>query len=279
MQKRTIRLILFLFYCLALTGCHQQEVKKQIRFEVISSGLVIDSLAVHIANYKEDFNQWQSAYEQCLHDSLFRNAFYLGLQTNLGIGSISNQIVQNINRQITVLDTSANGNIMDILAINYSANCYAKMNLSKDLQDTFYNELIRNLNNSGNFKYLTSLVDSNQIAFKIGTLIDYSIRPDTLVSILHRTQDSTLLYFRKILTTPGNALLVRAGMIFGFYTEFHLKRKITPAEEDQFKKEVYFKLGDHGEQGIIKLMADQMVQVYINRNYTVFGQFYSFSSN
>lgn len=279
MQNKVFQIFLFLFSYVILTGCHQGEVKKEIRFEVINSDLVVDSLAAHIANYKEDFNIWQTAYEQCQHDSLFHNAFYLGLQTNLGIGSISNLIVQNINRQITVFDTSANGNIMDILAIHHSANCFAKINLSKDLQDTLYNELIRNLNLSGNYKYLTGLIDSNQIAFKIGTLIDYSIRPDTLVNILQRTQDSSLLYFRQILTTPGNALLVRAGMIFGFYSEFHLKRKITPAEEDQFNQEVFFNLGSHGEKGSIKLMADQILQVYINRNYTVFGQFYSFTPN
>ena len=107
-------------------------------------------------------------------------------------------------------------------------------------------------------------------------MTDYSIRPDTLVSILGRTQDSSLLEFKRILTTPGNALLIRAGMIFGFDSEFHLMRNLTPAEQEKFKNEVSFTSGTKGAKGSIKTLPNQNLRINIVRNYTVFGQFYVF---
>jgi hypothetical protein len=266
----------FIFIILSVTLLQCQSKPEQVRMhcELVSADKVIDSLSAHRANYKEDFSQWKAVYEQCIHDTLFPGAFYLGLQSGLGIGSVSNQIVQNLNGQITVLDTSGNRDILNIIAINKSANCFSKINLNRNLQDNFYSELIRNLRSSGSYAYLADAVDTNQIVFKISTLIDYAIRPDTLLSRLQTTKDSSLLYFRKILTTPGNALLARAAMIFGFSAEFHLKRRLTPAEENAFKNEVYFKQGDQVTNGSIRLMSDQSLQVAINKNYTVFGQFY-----
>ena len=276
MLKRANQLILYLFCVIAFVRCHSTPEKKGIHFEVLDAGPVNDSLSGHQTNYKEDFIQWKAVYERCLHDTLFPNAFYLGLQHNLGIGCISNQTVQNVNREITVLDTSGKSDIFDILAVNNSANCFSKINLNKNLQDTFYNELIRNLKEAGEYSYLSSLVDTSQITFNISTLIDYAIRKDSLINILQRTKDSSLLYFRQILTTPGNALLVRAGMIFGFDAQFYLKRKLSPEEADKLKNEVFFKLGDHGDKGNILLLPDQHVKVAINKNYTVFGEFYVF---
>ena len=257
--------------------CHSAPEKKEMHFEVLDVGIVNDSLSAHQANYKENFNIWKAVYEQCMHDSLFPNAFYLGLQHNLGIGSISNQTAQNINSPITVLDTSGKSDIFDIIAVNNSANCFSKINLNKDLQDSFYKELIRSLKNAGYYSYLSDLVDTNQITFKIGTLIDIAIRADSLVSLLQRTKDSSLLIFRQILTTPGNALFVRAGMIFGFDAQFHLKRKPTPEEVGKFKNEIFIKLDDKGDKGSIQLLPDQSLKVVVNKNYTVFGQFYVFN--
>ena len=247
-----------------------------MHFEKLDAAVVNDSLSSLQANYKEDFKIWKLVYERCMHDTLFSNAFYLGLQLNLGIGSISNQAVQNINKQITVLDTSGKSDILDIIAVNNSANCFSKINLNRNLQDSFYNELIRNLNNAGNYSYLSQLVDTNQITFEIGTLIDYSIRTDSLIGILERTKDSSLLIFKKILTTPGNALFVRAGMIFGFDAQFHLKRKLTPLEAGKLTNEIFFKLDDQGHRGSIEIMSDRRLKVVINNNYTIFGQFYIF---
>lgn len=276
MLKRDNQLILLFFCVITFMRCHSTPEKKEIHFEVVEAGPVNDSLSAHQANYKEDFILWKEVYETCIHDSLFPDAFYLGLQRNLGIGSISNQMVRNINKEITVLDTSGKRDILDIIAVNNSANCFSKINLNKNLQDTFYYELIRNLKNAGDYSYLSDLVDTSQITFHISTLIDYAIRKDSLVSLLQRTKDSSLLYFRQILTTPGNVLLTRVSMIFGFDAQFHLKKKLSAEEEGKLKNGVFFKLGDHGENGSFKMLPDQNVKVVINKNYTVFGDFYSF---
>lgn len=132
------------------------------------------------------------------------------------------------------------------------------------------------MRSSADVSYLADLIDSNQISFIIPTMTDYSIRPDTLVSILGRTQDSSLLEFKRILTTPGNALLIRAGMIFGFDSEFHLMRNLTPAEQEKFNNEVSFTSGTKGAKGSIKTLPNQNLRINIVRNYTVFGQFYVF---
>src|SRR6266576_5947370 len=111
MLKRDDQLIL-LFFCITIfVRCHSTQEKKEIQYDVLEAGAVNDSLSAHQANYKEDFIQWKDVYENCIHDSLFPDAFYLGLQYNLWIGSISNQTVRNVNREITVLDTSGKRDI------------------------------------------------------------------------------------------------------------------------------------------------------------------------
>jgi hypothetical protein len=279
MIKTSKHFIGFLF-CLSLfSGCHNAPEKKDLHFEILDARIINDSLTNHFSNYKDDLDQWKAVYEQCMHDTLFQNAFYLGLQDKIGISSICNQTSFNLNKQITVLDTSAKGNIFDILSVNNSANCFSKINLNKNLQDSFYNELIRNLKKAGDYRFLSDLVDSNQIVFKIGTMIDYSLRPDSLVSLLQRTKDSSLIYFKEILTTPGNGILARVAMIFGFDAQFHLKRKLSSEEESKLKNEVFFTLGNHGENGNIQLLPDQDIKVVIYKNFIVFGEFYVFNED
>jgi hypothetical protein len=275
---KTIRHIAFAFCCFTtFLQCNSKGSEApNIHYEIVNSGMVSDSLSAHLPSYPDDLKHWKSVYADCLHDSVFPDAFYLGLQTNLGIGGISNQYVRNINKQITVLDTSAKGNLFDILAIYKSGNCFSKINLNKSLQDEFYRELISKLSASADYAYLADLIDSNQISFNIPTMTDISIRPDTLVSILGRTKDSSLLEFKRILTTPGNALLVRAGIIFGFDSELRLKRNLTPAEQEKFKNEVSFTSGINGGRGSIKSLPNQNLRINIVRYYTVFGQFYVF---
>jgi hypothetical protein len=271
--------IVFLF-CLSLfPGCHDVPKKNKLHFQVLEAGIINDSLSAHFANYKDDFNQWKAVYEDCLHDTLNPNAIYLGLQNKIGLSSICNRTELNLNKQITVLDTSANGNIFDLLSVNNSANCFSKINLNKNLQDSFYIELIRNLTMAGNYSYLADLVDTNQIVFKISTLIDYSFRPDSLISLLQRTKDSSLVYFREILTTPGNALIARVAMIFGFESRFHLKRKLSETEASKLKNEVFLILGNHGENGNIQMLTDRDIKFVINKNYIVFGEFYVFNED
>ena len=79
-----------------------------------------------------------------------------------------------------------------------------------------------------------------------------------------------------MLTEPGNVLLGRTAMIFGFIAEFHLKGKLTPAQEALLKNEIFIKLDDQGGKGSIQQLPDQKIKVVINKNYTVFGEFYVF---
>ena len=279
MIKASKQFVGFIFCISIIAACHTTREKIELHYEVLDAQIINDSLINHFSNYKDDLNQWKAVYEQCMHDTLFPNAFYLGLQDKIGISSICNQRAFNLNKQITVLDTSAKGNIFDILSVNNSANCFSKINLNKNLQDSFYNELVRNLKKAGDFRFLSDLVDTNQIVFKISTMIDYSLRPDSLVSLLQRTKDSSLIYFREILTTSGNGILARVAMIFGFDAQFHLKRKLSSKEAGKLKNEVFFTLGDHGENGNIQLLTDQDIKAVINKNYIVFGEFYVFNED
>ncbi|HXB28639.1 MAG TPA: hypothetical protein VNW49_02415 [Puia sp.] len=279
MIKAPEQFIVFLF-CLGLfSGCRVAPKKNNLHFQVLDAGIINDSLSAHFTNYKDNYNQWKTVYEDCLHDTLYHNAIYLGLQNKIGLSSICNQTALNLNKQITVLDTSAKGNIFDLLSINNSANCFTKINLNKNLQDSFYVEMLRSLKMTGSYSYLTDLVDTNQIVFKISTLIDYSFRPDSLVSLLQRTKDSSLIYYREILTTPGNGLMARVAMIFGFESRFHLKRKLSAEEENKLKNEVFFTLGNHGENGNIQQLTDHDIKFVINKNYIVFGEFCVFSED
>ena len=279
MIKIAQQFIVFII-CLSLfPGCHNAPEKKVLQFQVLDAGPINDSISARFPNYKEDLNQWKTVFESCLHDSLFKNAFYLGLQNKMGLSSICSQTALNLNKQITVLDTSANGNIFDLISVNSSANCFSKINLNKNLQDSFYVELIRNLKKAGDYSYLSDLVDTNQIVFKISTLVDYSFRPDSLVSLLERTKDSSLKYYREILITKGNGLLSRVAMIFGFESQFHLKRKLSAEQENKLKNEDFFTLGDRGENGNIQLLPDHDIKFVINKNYVVFGEFFVFSES
>jgi hypothetical protein len=266
--------ILFVLGFTALTGCKPDAVKKTIHFEVVS-----DSLYVGQNNYNINFAQWKKIYEECRRNRLFQNAFYMGLQENIHIGSISNQQATNINRQFSIFDTSNRKNIFNLIAFIKQSNCNTKINLSKDLQDDFYRELIKSLKNSGQYQYLANYIDTGKINFKITTLADNSISPDSLAGLMQRTNDSSLIRFREMLLTPGNALLVRTAMIFGFYCDFPLKKKLSLEEETKFKNEVFFKMGNTGDNGSIRLLPNQNLQIFINKYYTVFGQFYVFKED
>jgi len=266
--------ILFGLGFTSLTGCKSEADKKTMHFEVVS-----DSLYVGPNNYKARFTEWKKIYEECMQNRLFQNALYMGLQENVHIGSISNQHATNISKQFSIFDTSNRKHIINLFAVINNANCYTKINLSKDLQNDFYIELIKTLKNSGQYQYLTEYIDTGQINFKITTIADNSLRPDSLASLLQRTRDSSLLQFKQTLVTPGNALLARTAMIFGFYCEFPLKRKLSLEEEKKFGNEVFFKIGDTGDKGSIRLLSNQNLQVMINKYYTVFGQFFVFKED
>ena len=109
----------------SLTGCKLGAVKKTIHFELLS-----DSLYVGQNNYKTEFAQWEKIYVECMQNPLFHNAFYMGLQENVHIGSISNQHATNINKEFSFFDTSNSKYINNLFAIYNQANCNTKINLT-----------------------------------------------------------------------------------------------------------------------------------------------------
>jgi hypothetical protein len=276
MLKR-ITIALLLGWILIAAGCKEPAKNKTIVYVPIG-----DSSFPHDNIYKEKFTKWKGVYEKCMNYQLFSNAAYLGLQRQINVGSINNKAAFNINGDITVIDTTFSSKFFDLVAFIGSSNCYTKINLTKSLQSEFTAELARALVQSNQYSYLNDLIDTAHIAFRITTLAENSIRPDSLASILQRTKDTSLLRFKELLVTPGNAILIRDAVIYGFYAEFALKKQLSSADREKFKKEVFFSLGNQGstrimkETGSIKLVGNDHLMIVINRYYTVFGEFYIF---
>lgn len=64
-------------------------------------------------------------------------------------------------------------------------------------------------------------------------------------------------------------------MIFGFSSEFNLKRKLTENEQEKLMNPFFFKLAD-GNSGSISMLSGQRLKVSVNKYYTVFAQFAGF---
>ena len=261
------------FYCLLLVSvaCNEGVKNKKIVYVAIS-----DSSYRPDSNYEQDYLQWKKVYEECMNYKLFRNAIYMGLQAKVNVGSINNKSAQNVNGKTSILDTTYSGKLFNLLAGISTTNCYSKINLNKDLQNKFLSELKDVLNQLKQDQYLNDLIDTTQIIFRITTLSDNSILPDSLVSLLQTTKDTSLLHFKELLLTPGNALLVHDALIFGFDCEFPLRKKLSITDEDKFKQEVFFNFGSRNETGSIKLLSNYNLKITINKYYTVFGEFYFF---
>ncbi len=267
-------------YCIVLIsfGCNEVVKNKKIVYEAVSDSLIKHSSNYEqdFNNYEQDFNYWKKTYEKCMGYQLFKNAIYMELQGRINVGSINNISATNINGKTTVIDTTFSKTFFDLISLIGASNCYSKINLNENLQNEFYSELKRFLSQSKQYEYLKELIDTNQIIFKITTFSDNSIRPDSLVSILQRTKDTSLLHFKELLLTPGNALLVHDAVIYGFACEFSLKKNLSISDEKKFMDEVFFDLGNQYEKGSIKLLNNNRLSVLINKYYTVFGEFYIF---
>ena len=261
------------FYCIVLisVGCNEGVKNKKIVYVAIS-----DSSYRPDSSYEQSFLQWKKVYEECMNYKLFPNAIYMGLQGRINVGSINNKSVQNVNGKTGILDTTYSEKLFNLLSVIGTSNCYSKINLNKNLQNEFYYELKRVLNQLKQYQYLNKLIDTTQIIFRITTFSDNSILPDSLVSILQRTKDTSLLHFKKLLLTPGNALLVHDAIIFGFDSEFSVRKKLSIIDEKKFNNEVFFNLDNRNETGSIKLLPNHHLKFSINKYYTVFGEFYVF---
>jgi len=258
----------------AMFGCKSSTEKATISYRIVS-----DSLYRSDSNYLQDFRQWKKIYEDCTHDSLFSNAFYLGLQSNIHIGSICNRSAINVNGTFHLLDISNLEQNLRLLNINHSNNCYSNAPAAPALRREFNNELMNALNNSADYKFLKDYIDSNHQRINIASLSDNTIVPDSVVSLLQHTTDSSLTRFHKILTTEGNAMMVRAVMVNGFYSQFTLAKKLLPTERSKFANEVTFNVDNSGSTASIKFISENRMQVTVNKYYTVFCQFYDFADN
>ena len=266
MRKIFNRFFLIAIVIVTVLGCKTDIEKKAIHFEVIR-----DSLFTGENSYKEKFEAWKKIYESCVQTSLFSNAIYTGLQDNVHIGSIDNKSATNINKQFNIFDTSNQKYLWNLLVPLNQANCYSI--IGKEVQGDFYTELIKILKGS-EYNYLTEFIDTNKITFKITTINENTLRPDSLSNLLERTKDPSLFEFKKQLLTPGNILLLRTVMITGFLCEFPLLKKLSIRDEARFSKEIFFDLGPSKNSGSIKLLPNQNIQILLNKYYTVLGQIY-----
>ena len=262
-----------LSYCIVLIslGCNEGVKNKKIVYVAIS-----DSNYRHDSSYVQNFLQWKKVYEECMNYQLFPNAIYMGLQEQIHVGSINNKSAQNVNGQTSIVDTIYSRRLSNLFAVIGASNCYSRINLNKNLQNEFYSELKKVLNKLKQYSYLADLIDTSQMTFTVTTIADNSLLPDSLVRTLQRTKDTSLLHFKRILLTPGNALLTHVAVIFGFESEFQIRKRLSIIDEKKFNDEVFFNFGSQYERGSIKLLPNHHLKVSITKYYTVFGEFYVF---
>jgi len=261
-------LIVFFCICVAIVGCNTGSKQPRVKFETVS-----DSLYKPDDNYKQNLIIWKNYYEQCMKEQLFTDAFYLQLQDKLNIGSINNEHEMDVNKGIHILDTSNNNNIFNLLAFINSNNCGDTIHLNNNLRISFYDEVVKALDSSPEYKNLTANFDSLLMTIKIGTVYSTALRPDSLISILNRTKDSSLMYFKELLLRPENALLAQTVDILGFSAEFPLKTRLPASQEKQLAKKVSFTVDGSNENGSIMLLSNNTLFIKINKRYSVLGRF------
>lgn len=261
-------LFVFFFICIVSAECnHGSSTKTDLKFESIS-----DSVYKPDDNYKQALFIWKNYYEQCMKEQLFTDAFYLQLQDRMNIGSINNKDEMDVNKGITILDTSNSKNIYNLLAVINSANCYDTLHLNNNLRKDFYGEVMKALDASPEYKNLAMNIDSGQMRIRIGTVYYIALRPDTLISILNRTNDSSLIRFKELLLKPENALLAQTVDILGFTAEFPLKMKLSAGREMQLTKGVSYSFNTSNDN-INMVLRSNNLRCQVNKRYTVLGRF------
>jgi hypothetical protein len=262
------KLSVLYFICIALVSCNMGRENTRLTFEAVS-----DSVYKSSDEYKQNLLVFKNYYEQCMHEQLFKDAFYLQLQEKMYIGSINNDHEFDVNRGVNILDTSNNKNIFDLLAIISSANCNDTISLNDNVRKVIYDVVVKTLNASTDYKGLTDLIDPVHMKLRIASVYNTTLRTDSLISLLNRTQDSSLIRFKQLLLMPGNALLAQTIEVQGFGAEFALKGKLSAQQKKQFEKEVFFTPDGSGEYSSILLLPNNHLRVQINKRYTVLGRF------
>ena len=267
MCKRN-RLFVLLCICAASAGCREAGHVSKLSFETIS-----DSLYKPAGNYKQSLIIWKDYYVHCMNQQLFPDAFYLQLQDSINIGTINNEHELDVNKGINILDTSNGKNIFNLLAVLNSSNCSDTINLNSDLKKEFYTEVIKTINASPEYKNLAAVLEPGQMKIVLGTVVSNTLRPDSLISLLNRTVDPSLIHFKELLLEPENVLLAQTIELIGFTAEFPVNGKLNDQQKKKFEKEVYFNTEPSIGNNSIVLLPDNHLRLLINKRFTVLGQF------
>ena len=270
------KLLIASVFWVALLSCNQGDNKNKFRFAFVT---VNDSLYKPNDDYKQIIDVWKDYYQKCTNEKLFENAFYLYLQNKVYIGSINNQNELIVNRGTTILDTSNYKNLFNLLENVSSSNCGDTINLLNHLKEDFYNEIIDALNATSEYRNLINDTDTGQMKIKLGAVSNNRLRVDSLIELLDKTKDSSLLHFKDLLLKPENVILGQTIDLFGFSAEFPLKSKLSEQEEKQFEKEVFFNLSTQNDKGSIRLVSNNILRIQINKRYTVLGRFLKLQVN
>lgn len=261
-------LLVFFCICIAAAGCTPGSKQPVLKFETVS-----DSLYKPDDNYKQGLAIWKQYYEHCMNQPLFADAFFLQLQDKINIGSINNAQATDITKGVKILDTANNRNLFHLLAIMNSANCSDTMLLSNHLRKDFYAEITKLLTASAQYKNLVAIFDSTRMSIKVGTLYFDALRPDTLISTLNRTTDSSLLRYKELLLRPENVLLAQTVDMIGFSAEIPLKNKLAAEQETELTKGIFFNPGATNDRINIVLLPNNIIRMQITKRYTVLGKF------
>jgi hypothetical protein len=190
------------------------------------------------------------------------------------IGSINNQHDIDVNKGIIILDTSNRyGNVFNLLSIKNAFNCYDTLSLVGNLKASFFKELMEGLNASPEYRSVVTVIDSAKMKIRISTLYTIALMPDRLLEMLNTTKDSSLVRFKELLLTAGNVLLAQTVEILGFIAEFPLAKKLSPAQQQQLTREIFFKFNDSKDNASLILLSNNNLRVQLNKRYTVLGKF------
>jgi hypothetical protein len=268
-MHKSIKLSILFSICVVFISCNMSSMNKpSLSFMTVS-----DTLYKPNDDYKKTILVWKNYYEKCMNEQLFYDAFYLQLQDKVYIGSINSEQELDVNKKIHILDTSNNKNIFDLLAFISSANCSDTISINGHLKNDFYSEVVKAFNATPEYNSLASFIDTVEMRIIIGTMYNNSIRPDSLISLLNRTKDSSLIHFKELLLMPENALLAQTVEVVGFTAEFPLTGKISDQQKKQFEKEVYFHLDNSIGNSSLLILPNNHLRIMINKRYTVLGKF------
>jgi hypothetical protein len=249
-------------------SCHFGNKETKLKFEPLSN-----QFSSHDESYRKSISLWKSYYEHCTNKKLFQDAYYFQVQDKLYIGSINSEHKIALNGALTILDTSSNKNIFNLLSIVSVSNCYDTISLTAEIRRSFFNEVINAIDASHKFKSVKAAIDSRQMKIRIGTIGTIRLMTDSLIKVLNTTNDSSLIHFRELLLNPENVMLAETVEVLGFTAEFPLKMELSAEQEKQLAKEPFYDINASKEIESIKLLSNRMVSIKINKRYTVLGRF------